>query len=154
MNEAGRERRGMNPKIERVREDIKRTEKKIRELDEYLKSLRIREKQLCDDELIKVMRGMAGKDGDVIAILDAFQKSHEDDGASDLPGKPGDNKKSVATKPDTGRAPDKHENAGREKQQDVNGDMVHPEKTSTGADGIHGEIHAGINRSPAGTDNN
>lgn len=62
----------MNPKIEKVRDDIKRTEAKIRELDEYLKTLRIREKQLCDEELIKVMRSMAGRDGDVIAILDAF----------------------------------------------------------------------------------
>ena len=62
----------MNPKIEKVRDDIKRTEAKIRELDEYLKTLRIREKQLCDEELIKVMRSMAGRDGDVIAMLDAF----------------------------------------------------------------------------------
>ena len=67
----------MNPRIERVREDIRRTEGKIKELDEYLKSLRIREKQLCDEELIKVMRSMAGKDGDVIALLDSFQKKHE-----------------------------------------------------------------------------
>ena len=116
MNEAGRERRGMNPKIERVREDIKRTEKKIRELDEYLKSLRIREKQLCDDELIKVMRGMAGKDGDVIALLDAFQKSHEGDGAPDNFGKPGDNKRSVTAKPDSGSVPGIYGNTGREKK--------------------------------------
>lgn len=62
----------MNPRIEKVRDDIKRTEAKIHELDEYLKTLRIREKQLCDEELIKVMRSMAGRDGDVIAMLDAF----------------------------------------------------------------------------------
>lgn len=69
----------MNPRIERVREDIKRTEGKLRELEEYLKSLRIRERQLCDEELIKVMRTMAGKDGDVIALLDDFQRSHDED---------------------------------------------------------------------------
>ena len=69
----------MNPRIEKVRDDIKRTEAKIRELDEYLKTLRIREKQLCDEELIKVMRSMAGRDGDVIAMLDAFVSSQESD---------------------------------------------------------------------------
>ena len=62
----------MNPRIEKVRDDIKRTEVKIREAEEYLKTLRIREKQLCDEELIKVMRSMAGRGGDVIAMLDAF----------------------------------------------------------------------------------
>lgn len=66
----------MNPRIEKVRDDIKRTEGKLRELEEYLKTLRIREKQLCDEELIKVMRSMAGRDGDVIAMLDAFVSSH------------------------------------------------------------------------------
>lgn len=65
----------MNPRIEKVRDDIKRTEGKLRELEEYLKTLRIREKQLCDEELIKVMRSMAGRDGDVIAMLDAFVSS-------------------------------------------------------------------------------
>ena len=62
----------MNPKIEKVRDEIRRTEAKVREAEEYLKTLRIREKQLCDEELIKVMRSMAGRDGDVIAMLDAF----------------------------------------------------------------------------------
>ena len=80
----------MNQRIERVREDIRRTEGKLKELEEYLKSLRIREKQLCDEELIKVMRTMAGKDGDVIALLDAFQKSHEEGGVT--PVKAGDKK--------------------------------------------------------------
>lgn len=66
----------MNPRIEKVRDDIKRAEAKIRELDEYLKTLRIKEKQLCDEELIKVMRSMAGRDGDVIAMLDDFVNAH------------------------------------------------------------------------------
>lgn len=66
------ERKNMNPKIEKVREDMRKTENRLRELDEYLKSLRIREKQLCDEELVKVMRNMAGKDGDVMLLLDVF----------------------------------------------------------------------------------
>ena len=71
----------MNPRIEKVRDDIKRTEAKIREAEEYLKTLRIREKQLCDEELIKVMRSMAGRDGDVIAMLDAFVSAQESEEA-------------------------------------------------------------------------
>lgn len=67
----------MNPRIEKVRDDIKRTEAKIREAEEYLKTLRIRERQLCDEELIKVMRSMAGRGGDVIAMLDAFVNAQE-----------------------------------------------------------------------------
>ena len=67
----------MNPKIEKVRDEIRRTEAKVREAEEYLKALRIRERQLCDEELIKVMRSMAGRDGDVIAMLDAFVNTQE-----------------------------------------------------------------------------
>ena len=92
----------MNPRIERVREDIRRTEGKIKELDEYLKSLRIREKQLCDEELIKVMRSMAGKDGDVIALLDSFQKKHERSMA--IVGRPEAEKKAAEQKSDVNGA--------------------------------------------------
>ena len=92
----------MNPRIERVREDIRRTEGKIKELDEDLKSLRIREKQLCDEELIKVMRSMAGKDGDVIALLDSFQKKHERSMA--IAGRPEAEKKAADQKSDVNGA--------------------------------------------------
>ena len=59
----------MNSKIQKVREDIRRAEAKQREITEYLKTLRLKEKQLCDDEIIKAMRQMAGKGGDVMEIL-------------------------------------------------------------------------------------
>ena len=68
----------MNPKIEKVRDDIRKAEARQREITEYLKTLRIREKQLCDEELIKVMRGMAGKNGDVMELLDKFQDRQEE----------------------------------------------------------------------------
>lgn len=63
----------MNKRIEKVREDIRLTEKKIRELNEYLKTLKLKEKQLCDDEILKTMRQMAGKGGDVMDILKQLQ---------------------------------------------------------------------------------
>ena len=65
----------MNKRIEKVRDDIRLTEKKIRELNEYLKTLKLKEKQLCDDEILKTMRQMAGKGGDVMDILKQLQGS-------------------------------------------------------------------------------
>ena len=65
----------MNKRIEKVRDDIRLAEDKLREIQEHLKALRIREKQLCDEEILKSMRSMAGRDGDVIALLEKFQKA-------------------------------------------------------------------------------
>ena len=69
----------MNLKIERIREDILRTESKIRECNEYLKTLKIREKQLCNEEVVKTMRGLVGKDGDVMELLARLKASVEAD---------------------------------------------------------------------------
>ena len=63
----------MNKRIQKVREDIRLTENKIREMNEYLKTLKAKEKQLCDDEILKTMRDMAGKGGDVMALLQQLQ---------------------------------------------------------------------------------
>lgn len=63
----------MNKRIVKVREDIRLTEKKIREMNEYLKTLKAKEKQLCDDEILKTMREMAGKGGDVMELLKQLQ---------------------------------------------------------------------------------
>lgn len=58
----------MNKKIVKVREDIKKTQARIRELEEYLKTLQELERQLCDEEIAKTIREMAGK-GDVMETL-------------------------------------------------------------------------------------
>lgn len=63
----------MNKRIEKVREDIRLTEDKIREMNEYLKTLKAKEKRLCDDEILKTMRDMAGKGGDVMELLSRIQ---------------------------------------------------------------------------------
>ena len=64
----------MNKRIEKVREDIRLTENRIREMNEYLKTLKQKEKRLCDDEILKTMRQMAGKGGDVMEILKQLQE--------------------------------------------------------------------------------
>lgn len=58
----------MNKKIVKVREDIKKTQARIRELEEYLRTLKNLERQLCDEEIAKTIREMAGK-GDVMETL-------------------------------------------------------------------------------------
>ena len=58
----------MNKKIVKVCEDIKKTQARIRELEEYLKTLQELERQLCDEEIAKTIREMAGK-GDVMETL-------------------------------------------------------------------------------------
>ena len=63
----------MNKRIEKVRDDIRLTENKIREMNEYLKTLKAKEKRLCDDEILKTMRDMAGKGGDVMELLSRIQ---------------------------------------------------------------------------------
>lgn len=58
----------MNKKIVKVREDIKKTQARIRELEEYLRTLQNLERQLCDEEIAKTIREMAGK-GDLMETL-------------------------------------------------------------------------------------
>ena len=67
----------LNRKIEKVREDIKKTEARIRELQEYLKTLQIQERQLCDEEIAKAVREMAGK-GDVLETLKKIQQKQNE----------------------------------------------------------------------------
>ena len=66
----------MDKRIEKVREDIRRTEAKRRELDEYLKTLQMKERQLCDEEIIRTMRSMAGK-GDVLEVFNRLRNESE-----------------------------------------------------------------------------
>ena len=66
----------MDSRIIKVREDIRRAEAKRREMDEYIKTLKMRERQLCDDEILKTVRSMAGK-GDVLDTLKELTKKEE-----------------------------------------------------------------------------
>lgn len=64
----------INNRILRLREDIRRTEGRIRELDGHLKALRLKEKQMVDEEIIRQVRGMGGKGADVLEILARAQE--------------------------------------------------------------------------------
>lgn len=64
----------MNKKIEKVREDIRKTKARIRDLEEYLKTLQMQERQLCDEELAKTIRAMAGK-SDVLETLRRIEEA-------------------------------------------------------------------------------
>lgn len=67
----------MDNRIIKVREDIRRAEAKRREMDEYIKTLKMRERQLCDEEILKTVRSMAGK-GDVLDTLKELSSKAED----------------------------------------------------------------------------
>lgn len=67
----------MNKKIEKVREDIRKTKARIRELEEYLKTLQAQERQLCDEEITRAIRDMAGK-GDVMETLRRLQQAQHE----------------------------------------------------------------------------
>lgn len=67
----------MSKKIEKVREDIRKTQARIRELEEYLKTLQMQERQLCDEEIAKTIRDMAGK-GDVLETLRKLQQAQKE----------------------------------------------------------------------------
>ncbi|MCD8122494.1 MAG: DUF4315 family protein [Lachnospiraceae bacterium] len=63
----------MNKKIDKVREEIRKTEKKIRELEEYLKTQKDKERQLVDEEIVSQIRSMQEKGGDVLEVLRMVQ---------------------------------------------------------------------------------
>ena len=67
----------MDKRIEKVREDIRRAEARKREAEEYLKTLKMRERQLCDEEILKTMRALAGK-GDVLETLQELTKKNNE----------------------------------------------------------------------------
>lgn len=59
----------MNRKIAKVREDIRKAEARAREAEEYVKTLRAKERQLEDEEIIARIRAMQGKGTDIMDVL-------------------------------------------------------------------------------------
>ncbi len=72
----------MDNRIKKVREDIRRAEAKKREMEEYIKTLKMRERQLCDDEILKTVRAMAGK-GDVLRTLQELTEKNREEPEGD-----------------------------------------------------------------------
>ena len=59
----------MNKKLSKVREDIKKAEARLREEEEYLKTLRAKQRQIEDDEIVAQIRAMQEKGSDVLDVL-------------------------------------------------------------------------------------
>lgn len=67
----------MNRKITKVREDIRKAEAKAREAEEYVKTLRAKERQLEDEEIVAQIRGMQEKGADIMDVLQEVQRRKE-----------------------------------------------------------------------------
>ena len=67
----------MNRKLARVRTDIRKAEAKLREHEEYVKTLRERERQLEDEIIIDEIRAMQEKDGDVLDLLRSIREMNQ-----------------------------------------------------------------------------
>lgn len=63
----------MNTKLDRVLNEIAKTEEKIAVWQEHLEELNIRKKQLEDEEIIKTVRSMKLDSRDMLAFLEAIQ---------------------------------------------------------------------------------
>lgn len=63
----------MNRKLNRILDEIQKTEERIAEWQEHLKELNIRKKQLEDAEIIKSVRSMRLNSRELLEVLDKIQ---------------------------------------------------------------------------------
>ena len=63
----------MNMRLQKVLDDIQKTEDKILELQEYVKKLKIQKKQMEDAEIIKAIRSMKMDSREMLTFLDGIQ---------------------------------------------------------------------------------
>jgi len=77
----------MNRKIEKVRKDIRRTQARLREFEEYLKTLQAKERQLEDEEIVSRIRGMQEKGSDILDVLKDIHTLRNDEDAGDVNGR-------------------------------------------------------------------
>lgn len=68
----------MNRKLNRVLDEIQRTEKKIAEWQEHMKELNMRRKQMEDAEIIKSVRSMKLDSRELLEVLDSIQNGTMD----------------------------------------------------------------------------
>ena len=67
----------MKDKLTSIRSKIQKSEAKLRELEAELKTLRQRERQLEDEEILATVRGKVGEDGDYREALRLINQSNE-----------------------------------------------------------------------------
>ena len=63
----------MNKKIKKYLDEIAKTEKKIADLQQYLRGVQAALKQEEDNEMIKCIRGMKMENGQLYDLLDGIQ---------------------------------------------------------------------------------
>lgn len=64
----------MNKKLQKVLEEIEKTETKITQWQEHLKMLLIQKKQLEDTEILKSIRSMHLESRELLQVLEKLQK--------------------------------------------------------------------------------
>lgn len=64
----------MNKKLQKVLEEIEKTETKITQWQEHLKMLLIQKKQLEDTEILKSIRSMHLESQELLQVLEKLQK--------------------------------------------------------------------------------
>ena len=64
----------MNKKLQKVLEEIEKTETKIAQWQEHLKMLLIQKKQLEDTEILKSIRSMHLESRELLQVLEKLQK--------------------------------------------------------------------------------
>lgn len=64
----------MNKKLQKVLEEIEKTETKIAQWQEHLKMLLIQKKQLEDTEILKSIRSMNLESRELLQVLEKLQK--------------------------------------------------------------------------------
>ena len=77
---SGKEFNNMNKKLEKVREDIKKTKARLRELQAHYKELLMIQQRLENEEIVAEIRGRTEKGGDVLEtlrLLSSMQKEQE-----------------------------------------------------------------------------
>ena len=72
----------MSRKLEKVRTDIRKAEAKLREAEEYLKTLQAKERQLEDEEIGARIRAMQEKGSDVLDLLETIQSLKQESRAA------------------------------------------------------------------------
>ena len=80
----------MNKKITKIREDIRKAEARLREDEEYLKTLRARQRQLEDEEIVSQIRAMQEKGSDVLDVLRTVQAMKKQNEAAYINEREGD----------------------------------------------------------------
>ena len=73
----------MNKKLTKVREDIRKAEARLREDEEYLKTLRIKQRQIEDEEIVAQIRAMQEKGSDVLDVLRTVQDMKKKNAAAE-----------------------------------------------------------------------